>query len=222
MLQDIDFRQIIIGANFWMNIINAPEYPCIPSKLGGFVYALVDPRDGHFHYIGKTDDPQTRYKSHLRDARNDLYSTAKASWINDLAHRGYRPLMIGLATLPVEQLQEAERQFIELLQTYGCPLTNVVHGGSRAHVVHRLHTEFERSGSEWALGAQEIEMYVNWLQRAGQIPKITASPYATHPELPIEIAEPCYVWGDCPNCNPGVREKLNRQFQESIQSKEGV
>jgi hypothetical protein len=29
-----------------------------------YIYALLDPRDGMVHYVGKSTDPVTRYKVH--------------------------------------------------------------------------------------------------------------------------------------------------------------
>ncbi|MDQ3816857.1 MAG: GIY-YIG nuclease family protein [Thermoproteota archaeon] len=206
MLRDIDFQQIILGTHFWLKIINSSEYPCVPSKRGGFIYALVDPRDGRFRYVGKTIDPQARYASHLQDAKKYLYSKSKTDWINELVERGYRPVMLGLATLSIEQLPESEQQFIELLQKFRCPLTNIVRGRVHSDALTRLETELECFSPMWSSEAFDIEMYINWLQRAGHIKPPSASVNVFHAESPIEVALPCYEYGDCPNCNPSVQE----------------
>ena len=215
MLRDIDFRQILLGTYCWLRVINAPEYPCIPSKRGGFIYALIDPRDGRFRYVGQTLAPKTRYYAHLKDAKKYLYSKSKTDWINELVERNYRPVMLGLATLPVEQLSELERQFIELLQKYGCPLTNIVHGRIRSNFMTRWEAELEHFSSMWSSGANEIDMYIQWLQRAGHI-NPSSSVSDANVESSIEVALPCYEYGDCPNCNPGVRLELTNRMQELV------
>jgi hypothetical protein len=32
-----------------------------------WIYGLVDPRDGHVRYVGQSEDPDCRFRQHLRD-----------------------------------------------------------------------------------------------------------------------------------------------------------
>lgn len=124
--------------------------------------------------------------------------------------------MISLATLPIERLVTTERRFIELMGSYGCPLTNVSHGGIHSDAKTRLLMEMNQFDFMWSAGAYDIDMYIDWLRDAGLTSFSVTNDKNSHPEEPIAIAKPCYVWGDCPNCNPGVREQLNRPIREII------
>ena len=91
------------------------------------IYALADPRDGAIRYIGKTTDPQRRYRHHRRHAKS-VGQRCKV-WLSGLLAAGLAPQMIPLAVVPAEQTRDAERAAI--LGHAHCDLLNAVLPGGR-------------------------------------------------------------------------------------------
>lgn len=93
----------------------------------GFLYGLLDPRDGMLRYIGQTTvSTKTRFHSHLADRRK---KTAKGRWINDLRSVGLRPELIVLGCFPRDVLDEEEIALIALVRSTGAMLYNLSRGG---------------------------------------------------------------------------------------------
>jgi hypothetical protein len=53
----------------------------------GFIYGLVDPRDGTIRYVGKGYDPKARTKQHLKASHNPRVN----KWVSELREIGLRP-----------------------------------------------------------------------------------------------------------------------------------
>lgn len=90
-----------------------------------FIYALVDPETNQVCYVGKANDPQYRYKGHLREKNN----APKARWISGLKERGLKPLLNIVEEVPFAQWQEREMYWISYYHEQGCPLVNLSLGG---------------------------------------------------------------------------------------------
>lgn len=90
-----------------------------------FLYVLTDPTTGAVRYLGKSDNPFKRFKSHLRDST----PSHKKSWINSLKSRGLVPHMDLLDEVPVSQWQFWEREYIRVFRAIGIPLVNQCDGG---------------------------------------------------------------------------------------------
>lgn len=85
------------------------------------IYALVDPRDYRFYYVGLTSDPKRRYLEH-RDGRSygQVWQRSK-----ELKAAGIALMMVTLETQPdVPQAIEAETRSIALLRSLGYALVN--------------------------------------------------------------------------------------------------
>lgn len=94
-----------------------------------FIYTLSDPRSQQIRYVGKTDNPKRRLRSHMSNSG----STHVARWIQSLKKEGLKPTMKILETIydPQELYwQQCERLWIKVLGEIGCSLTNLDSGGN--------------------------------------------------------------------------------------------
>ena len=88
----------------------------------GYIYALADPKDGRIRYVGKTNQPYTRFKTHLRgDVRPDH---PKAKWLQSLKLRGLQPSLVILEEVSNDEMDERERQWIRRIAVTSSDLTN--------------------------------------------------------------------------------------------------
>ncbi len=103
-----------------------------------FIYALCEPFNiERVRYIGKSDDPQNRYKEHLR-ARNDYHVDR---WIRKMRTSGYIPKLRIIMECPFILWKEMERHWINIFKSIGESLTNIGDGGlSGSHSLGRKHS----------------------------------------------------------------------------------
>lgn len=81
-----------------------------------FIYGLTDPRTAAIHYVGKANDPEERYKAHLRPAALRK-NTPKNNWIRQLLAEGVRPAIRTLGRVePGEDWGPVERSWIALVR----------------------------------------------------------------------------------------------------------
>ena len=92
------------------------------------IYALRDPDTGAIRYIGKADNADARFKSHLRDAKRR--STLVYVWIRSLVKQGKSPRMDVLRIIDRSVWEEAERELIAQYRQHG-DLLNVARGGNQ-------------------------------------------------------------------------------------------
>lgn len=96
------------------------------------IYALVDPRDGAWRYIGKSSFGLKRPKEHLRDALAGEQGW-KANWIRKLIRFGLTYSIEVVEELASEsELSDAEMEWIAAAHRTGCNLTNRTDGGDGA------------------------------------------------------------------------------------------
>ncbi len=92
------------------------------------IYALIDPRSNLVRYIGKADNPKSRFvRGHLRNVRENNICH-RVSWIRGLINEGLRPEVKILFTPKKENWQEVERQTIAHYRQF-CNLVNMTDGG---------------------------------------------------------------------------------------------
>lgn len=108
-----------------------------PSKTI-FIYALCDPETGEVKYIGKTNNPRTRYGDHL----GDWSASEKTRWIAQLKFRDLKPKMEILEEFLDSELdwREVERFWIRYWRFLGANLVNGTDGNNT-----RPETPAERS-----------------------------------------------------------------------------
>jgi len=90
------------------------------------IYALIDPRTGDTRYIGKANNSEKRFKSHLRDSRRR--KTPVYCWIQSLSKEGLMPRLVVLEFCNSSNWQETEKRIIaEYRKTHS--LLNLADGG---------------------------------------------------------------------------------------------
>ncbi len=91
-----------------------------------YIYALRDPRDDAFHYIGLSRNLRARLQAHMYA---DSGGEAKMEWIEDLMACGLRPELVVLEQTDEDHCQEAERRWIRWGHENQLPLANGTSGG---------------------------------------------------------------------------------------------
>ena len=90
-----------------------------------FIYALKCPVSGEIRYVGKSNDPETRYKKHCSPSTNER----KRKWIMWLRSQGRRPELIVLEEVPRAECKDAENAWIQFFLGTGCKLLNWIYRG---------------------------------------------------------------------------------------------
>lgn len=91
-----------------------------------FIYALNDPRTGLMRYIGKADNPQTRFYKHIFTLGTKDH---RGTWLRSLLREGLKPELQILLEIPQEAWKRIERQFIKTYRSLGFDLVNGTEGG---------------------------------------------------------------------------------------------
>lgn len=94
-----------------------------------FIYSLSDPMSGKIRYIGKSDDPYSRWVRHCFCDRSRNH---KSNWIRGLKAVGLLPILEILEEVPYVQWEEIEQEYIRVFRLIGIPLTNTCEGGQGA------------------------------------------------------------------------------------------
>lgn len=92
------------------------------SAWTGYVYALRDPRDSAFRYVGSTDDLATRYRQHKENRTRS--NAKKRRWVTELKLRGMAPIMETLEECDLHEMLAREAYWIQRLTLDGCDLLN--------------------------------------------------------------------------------------------------
>lgn len=127
----------------------------LPAILGVryFVYALVDPRDGLPHYVGRTTNPALRMTAHISDLGRYANKRKKA-WILELKALGLRPeLEVLEETYGAVDAHDGEAFWVAHGRRAGWPLTNG-HGKSGAGSFGR----FRAGGWRFHIRMEDIEL----------------------------------------------------------------
>lgn len=90
-----------------------------------YIYALAD-REGIIRYVGKSINPENRYRAHI----NDKSKSYKSSWLKSI---DYKPEMFILDEVNEEDWEFWEIFWINLIKSFGHKLTNLTNGGHSIH-----------------------------------------------------------------------------------------
>ncbi len=90
-----------------------------------FIYSLIDPRTNEVRYIGKSTNPEKRYKDHCFYDRGNY----KSSWVKNLKSENLLPRCEVLWLTSDDRGSELEKIFIKRGRELGWPLTNLTDGG---------------------------------------------------------------------------------------------
>jgi hypothetical protein len=92
------------------------------------IYGLVDPRDGHLRYVGKSCSGLKRASAHCYPS-NLVRDTYHNRWVKILIGLGLCPRPVVLHESDRDGLADAEIFWIDYFRKMGCPLTNTGPGG---------------------------------------------------------------------------------------------
>jgi hypothetical protein len=106
-----------------------------------YIYGLVDPRDGETYYVGKSDEPQERFKRHLRDGKRE--EGAKGKWIAELLDLGLEPELVVIEAVAADSWEEHEVAVIAEHRIKGAPLLNVAPGGNAPVIPEEMYQDPE-------------------------------------------------------------------------------
>lgn len=139
----------------------------------GYIYVLVDPRDGDRRYVGASKEPNSRLRSHI----NSPHSDALKEWINDLNQEGLEPKMDVLKEVDADRLAEKERKTIDSLSSESDLLNSNKDPRAKAHndddVVAAVRAHDPAATSEIAdelgLSRQGTDRRLRSLRDAGRV-----------------------------------------------------
>ena len=95
-----------------------------------YIYALCEPNTGVVRYVGKSDDPERRYRNHIYQARHRTRSFPSGDWIKGLIDSGEKPELTILEETTQDNWQNAEIQWIAYYRENGNDLLNCDSGGN--------------------------------------------------------------------------------------------
>lgn len=135
-----------------------------------FIYALNDPETGECRYVGKADDPQERFRSHLKQ-RNQR--CPRTDWLAALKKRGLRPVLEILDEVPKSEWAFWERKYIFVSRAIGMELLNVTDGGDGMEnpsldTLKKMREKMRARRGEKRIGASSKFRGVCWSMRAGK------------------------------------------------------
>lgn len=113
-----------------------------------FIYALTDPVTNIPRYIGKTGNPEERYKNHVNVAR-DL-PTHKRNWINKLKRQNLKPVMEILDEVSTDEWVFWEQYWISQFKVWGFNIVNHTEGGDGLTSANK--TAFKKGNPSWNNG----------------------------------------------------------------------
>lgn len=97
------------------------------TRISTTIYGLIDPISNQIRYVGKANNVIDRYKNHLNKALDK--NTHKRNWINKLKKLGYKPELVILEEVPINEWKFWEKFWIEYYIFLGCNLLNYTSGG---------------------------------------------------------------------------------------------
>lgn len=89
-----------------------------------YVYVLIDPRNKEVFYVGQSNNPEKRYRTHLYD--KNPASTRKYNRIQDIRVEGYKPELLIVDVAEKTKIYELENLWLITGWKKKWPLTCVV------------------------------------------------------------------------------------------------
>lgn len=108
------------------------------------IYVLKDPNTNEVRYVGKTNNPEQRFKAHNNKAR-DL-NTHKRNWINKLREENKKPIFEIIEEVPIEIWKQKEKEWIDYYISQNCKLVNYVEASGRGLTLGN-NTSFDGSNA---------------------------------------------------------------------------
>ena len=87
-----------------------------------FIYCLYDPITDLPKYIGKSNNPEKRFKEHLKDKTK----SKKVNWIKSLIKKDLKPKLEILDEVDENTWEIMESMYISLFRGWGFELLNLI------------------------------------------------------------------------------------------------
>ena len=96
-----------------------------------FIYSILDPRLNKLKiYVGKSNTPMKRFKSHISESNNLNKNTKKCNWLRSIRKEGLIPIFNIIEEITIEEWQIKENYYIDLYKSLGYELINIRPGGN--------------------------------------------------------------------------------------------
>jgi hypothetical protein len=92
-----------------------------------YIYGLVDKSKNELKYIGKSINPQSRYRKHLQDSYKKI--SYKDNWIYSSLLKNEKPELLIIDEVNEDNWVFWEKHYISYYKSIGCKLTNISEGG---------------------------------------------------------------------------------------------
>jgi len=93
-----------------------------------YIYSLSFP-EGNIRYIGKSDEPKKRLRSHIYEAKRNKWNSYKNNWIRQLLAEGNKPIVNIIEEVDDEKWAESEIYWIAQFKVWNFDLVNIAKGG---------------------------------------------------------------------------------------------
>jgi len=91
-----------------------------------FIYTLSCPKSGDVMYVGKSNDPKSRFYKHKQVSGNN---TTKNNWIRSLISENLSPVLTIIDEVLITDWKRMEKFYISKFRELGCELSNSSSGG---------------------------------------------------------------------------------------------
>lgn len=118
--------------------------------MKAYIYALRSPITNRIRYIGKANDIQKRFESHIRDSR--MGGTPVKCWIKSLSTK---PIIEVLEECSQDTWQEAERRLIAEYRITHKDLLNIANGGNEPKIKDKHIHELQK----------RVGQYIAWAKK---------------------------------------------------------
>ena len=106
-----------------------------------FIYILKDPISMEIKYVGKSNNPERRLKSHMSEYSLIENWTSKNKWLKHLKNNNLYPEMEIIDNGPDQNINQLEKKWIIYYKSIGIKLTNETEGGDGFDWTGRKHNE---------------------------------------------------------------------------------
>lgn len=96
-----------------------------------YIYALVDPDTQEVRYIGKSVNPESRYRDHCNTG-HEYRNPRKVAWVKTLKSQGKKPAITILEECTEDTWEATEQKWVSHYQS---SLLNVYGGGKKGKLI---------------------------------------------------------------------------------------
>jgi hypothetical protein len=118
-----------------------------------YIYVLKCPLSKEIKYVGKSNNPDKRYKNHINKCRDK--NTHKRNWISKLKLDGLKPELETIDCVDVVEWKYWEKFYITKFLNEGCKLVNCTDGGDGSTFGNK--TSFKKGDNSISVVCLDLE-----------------------------------------------------------------